>query len=334
MKWLFLVHQVHSKHSRERVKVWRTLKKIGAVLHRNSVYVLPFSKERLEDFQWASQQINDSKGEASVYVSETQDANEDRLLRNLFAKTRTEESESVFQSAFRLNERISAAIKQKRMTERLLRDFEKEFRQLRESFEEVRKIDFFEDVPAKKLARTFQQIQTQLTGEGPAGEINIFHTRSIKDFQRKTWATRERIHIDRLSSAWLIRKFVDPAASFVFAPESQLPADAIVFDVYGAEFSHHGADCTFETLMKAFAIDDPAVRALAEIIHDVDLKDKKFNRPEAPGIDAIVRALAHSIHDDHRLLEAGSALLDALYAFYSSAPANVAAKRRVTKRLK
>ncbi len=156
-----------------------------------------------------------------------------------------------------------------------------------------------------------------MIGDSSVDESILLSSHSIKDFQQKTWATRERIHIDRLCSAWLIRRFIDPAASFIFAPESQLPQNAIIFDVYGAEFSHRGADCTFETLMKAFGIEDRAVKTLAEIVHDVDLKDKKFNRPEAPGVDAVIRALAGSVHDDHRLLETGSALLDALYAFYS-----------------
>src|SRR5437867_6751229 len=104
MKWLFLVHQVHTRNSRERVKVWRSLKKIGAVLHRNSVYVLPYSNERLEDFQWVCQQINDSRGEASVFVSEAQDAREDRLLRRLFEKAREEEYSEILKSAQRLLE--------------------------------------------------------------------------------------------------------------------------------------------------------------------------------------------------------------------------------------
>src|SRR5205085_3895228 len=109
-----------------------------------------------------------------------------------------------------------------------------------------------------------------------------------KDFQGKVWTTREHIHIDRLCSAWLIMRFIDPRATFAFAPEADLAKDAIAFDVVGAQFSHHGEDCTFETLAKSFQIQDPAIRIIAEIIHDVDLKDHKFGRPEGTGLDAVI----------------------------------------------
>src|SRR5262249_14811881 len=142
--------------------------------------------------------------------------------------------------------------------------------------------------------------------------------RSGKAYQGKVWATRKRIHIDRIASAWLIRNFIDRKAKFVFAPEDALPKNAIVFDVFGAEFSHHGEDCTFETLLKAFGLRDPGLRALAEIIHDVDLKDNKYNRPEASGLNAVIRSLADTIRDDHQLLESGSEIFQALYRSYNS----------------
>src|SRR5262249_54886571 len=123
-------------------------------------------------------------------------------------------------------------------------------------------------------------------------------------------------HIDRLCSAWLIRRFIDPGARFIFAPENSLPRNAIPFDVFGAEFSHHDEDCTFETLIKAFAIKDKAVAQIAEIIHDIDVKDHKYERLEAGGVDLIIRSLADSLKDDQKLLQAGSSLLDALYQHF------------------
>src|SRR4029079_1387023 len=139
MKWLFLVHQVHTKNSRERVKVWRAIKKTGAVLHRNSVYVLPYSKERLEDFQWVCQQIRDSKGEASIFVSESQDAKEDRLLRDSFETSRQQDYQQLVESANHLLNRIKARKQDLSANSEIA--FQKEMRVLQETLEDIRKID-------------------------------------------------------------------------------------------------------------------------------------------------------------------------------------------------
>jgi hypothetical protein len=316
MKWLFLVHQVQTPNSRERVKVWRAIKKTGAVLHRNSVYVLPYNKERLEDFQWVCQQIRDSKGEASIFVSEAPDKEEDTLLRGLFQRARQEEYSSLLLSAQRLMNRVRSAQKQKRMTQSLMKSFLKEETALLENLEDIHRVDFFSNALRGKVSRVFKELKTHLASAQP------FTTRppakyDKENFQKKVWATRERIHIDRLCSAWLIWRFIDPQASFVFAPENKLPKDAIAFDVLGAEFSHHDENCTFETLAKSFQIQDPAIRTIGEMIHDVDLKDHKFGRPEGPGLDAIIRSLSASAADDHEALRKGSIFLDALYKYYS-----------------
>ena len=164
MKWLFLVHQVYTPNSRERVKVWRSIKKIGAVLHRNSVYVLPFSKERLEDFQWVCQQINDSQGEASVFVSEAQDAKEDRLLRKLFDDARQEEYVALQKIVEKLYGRIITGKNGKRFTQSQLRILGKETKQLAESLEDIRKVDFFSTSPPHKLTGLIEEIKKNLLG--------------------------------------------------------------------------------------------------------------------------------------------------------------------------
>ena len=142
MKWLFLVHQVQTPNSRERVKVWRLIKKVGALLHRNSVYVLPYSKEHLEDFQWVCQQIRDSKGEASVFISESPDVKEDRLLRESFQKNRQRDYDALLKSAKALLNRIKSQNK-KDLAETPHRSLQKEVTELRDALEEIRRIDFF-----------------------------------------------------------------------------------------------------------------------------------------------------------------------------------------------
>lgn len=319
MKWLFLVHQIQTRNSRERVKVWRLTKKVGAILYRNSVYVLPDNPECLEDFQWLCQQIRDSKGEASVFVSESGDEKENEILQGLFNRAREADYRTLQEAAAKLSERIRRAKAEKRLSAHLLKSLNKELAQLEVSFSEVEKVDFFV-VPLKQKVRTMlDQTRTELASADPttatAAPVGNYDR---KAFQRKTWTTRKNIHIDRLCSAWLIHGFIDPAAKFVFAPESRLPKNAIPFDTLGVEFSHHGEDCTFETLLKAFRIKDKALESLAQIVHDIDMKDRKFGRPEAAGLDLVVRSLSDSLPDDHKVLEAGTTILDALYERLSS----------------
>ncbi len=320
MKWLFLVHQVQTPNSRERVKVWRLTKKVGAVLYRNSVYVLPFSKERMEDFQWLCQQIKDSKGEASVFVSESKDQKENQTLRALFRRAREEEYTAVLSSAERLLERTKSLKEQQRASRAQIKNLSKATKQLNRSFADIQRVDFFDTPSSKKVSQTLQELEAYLAGFNPHPETSTTAKRfTRKDFQGKVWATRKHIHIDRLCSAWLIRRFIDHQAKFIFAPESRLPKNAIPFDAYNAEFSHHGDDCTFETLLKCFQLKDIALESIAEIVHDIDVKDEKFNRIEAAGLDAVIRGLSQSLRDDDKMLEAGTAILDALYKYFSSA---------------
>lgn len=140
-----------------------------------------------------------------------------------------------------------------------------------------------------------------------------------KDFLGKKWVTRKDIYIDRLASAWLIRRFIDSKAKFVFISkgENNLPKNTIPFDMYGAEFTHHGDACTFETLIRVFDLKDPALRPIAEIVHDIDLKDNKYNRKEADGIDQIITGVSQILNNDNKLLENGMEIFDALYHYYT-----------------
>jgi hypothetical protein len=320
VKWLFLVHQLQSPRSRERVMVWRAVQKTGAVLYRNSVYALPHSRERLEDFQWLCQQIRDAKGEASVFVSEASDRKEDAALRRLFIQRAEENYAAVLADAEKLKTRVERARSDRRLSERLLSALATEAQQLTEALAAARRTDFFDAPKGRETRRAVDMVTQRLSAAQPQ-KMSQAPPRSYRtqEFQGRTWATRERIHIDRLCSAWLIRRFIDRKARFEFAPEGKLPANAIPFDVFGVEFSHHGEDCTFETLVKAFQLKDPALRALAEIVHDVDMKDGKFGRAEAAGLDMAVRALGGASRNDHETLKAGALFLDALYQHLTTA---------------
>ena len=130
------------------------------------------------------------------------------------------------------------------------------------------------------------------------------------------WATRKGIHIDRSASAWLIRRFLDPGAEFLFVTgPDDVPADATPFDIRGVEFGHHGSDCTFETLLRHHDLADPVLWRIAEIVHEADLDDGRFDAPEAPGLDTALRGLS-MLCDDHRVLDLTGPLFDGLYEFF------------------
>ena len=318
MKWLFLVHQVQTPNSRERVKVWRMTKKVGAILYRNSVYVLPYSRERVEDFQWLSQQIRDSKGEASVFVSDSPDEKEDKVLRGIFEQSKKEEYSSLLKSIESLTSRMRQ-LKGTGQSVLAVNRTAKECKQLQEEFISIQKTDFFDHSLAVQVGSALKSAMGMVTlMRGTPDEVVKPRIYSRKDFQRKIWSTREHIHIDRVCSAWLIRRFIDPKARFFFAPEAKIPKGTIPFDVLGAEFSHHGDNCSFETLLRGFQIKDPALESIGQIVHDIDLKDQKFGRPEASGLDLIIRSLSDSLRNDQKTLEVGSVLFDALYHYLSS----------------
>ncbi len=320
MKWLFLVHRIQTSGSRERVRIWRWTRKVGAVLYRNSVYVLPYARERLEDFQWLCQQIRDSGGEASLFAATATDGGEDRILENLFNEARESEYEGLIAPLLALSKRVKVAGEEAGFPEDQWKSLSKELAGCEKTFSEIQRIDFFGSARQRKVKTMIDQLRTGIgSGTGARAAVPPLKRHDPRTFRGKTWATREHIHIDRLCSAWLIRKFIDPRATFVFAPESKLPKQAVPFDVFGVEFSHHGEDCTFETLLKSFRIRDKGLTALAQIVHDIDMKDGKFGRAEAAGLDAVVRSLSDTLNDDHEVLKAGSTILDGLYKRLSHA---------------
>lgn len=312
MKWLFLVHQVQTKNSRERVKIWRLTKKIGAVLYRNSVYVLPYSEERNEDMHWLCEQIRDSKGEASVFETESTDKKEIEELINLFKAERMKDYKQILVKAEEsLKELDSINLKKISVDEIKIKT--KTSSQIINEFKEIQKIDFFKTTKGNDVQKVVEKLKQKLHSIVGVSTTTKSRTQySIKDYQNKIWTTRAHIHIDRVASAWLIKNFIDKKAKFVFSEENAFSETAIQFDTFGAEFGHRGDNCTFETFLKVFRIRDKALLQIAEIVHDVDLKDGKFQRNEASGINAVIRSISNLFNDDTKTLEFCSIIFDSL----------------------
>jgi hypothetical protein len=129
------------------------------------------------------------------------------------------------------------------------------------------------------------------------------------------WATRAGIHVDRTASAWLIRRFVDPDAEFVFVTDpDEVPKDAAPFDMRGVELSHRGGECTFEAILRRYELDDRALWEIARIVHEADLEDERFDAPEARGLDVLIRGLS-MVRSDKEMLDLTGPLYDGLYEY-------------------
>jgi hypothetical protein len=318
-KWLVLIYSLPPQAGSSRVRMWRRLKKLGAVSFRNSVYLLPFGEERYEITQWLCQEIQRAGGDATLLKVEQIENLSDDEAADLFRRSRDEDYMELAKQARAWQERRKSGL-QKRVPHQavVLAD---ELKALEKQLAELREIDYFHAAGRREAEEAIKQCWTtfrQLLGTKGPSAVEEWKLLQPEAFRGKTWVTRPRPHVDRIATAWAIRRFIDPKAHFAFAREPEKIKGGIPFDYLGAELGHQGEDCTFETLLKRFGLKDRTLRTVAGIVHDADLKDAKFNSEEAKGVDAVIRGLAAAIADDHALLEQGLLIFDALYASFGS----------------
>src|SRR5256886_14945022 len=298
--WLLLLYSLPTNRNTERVAVWRRFKKMGAVQIKTSTYLLPDEPAQYEQFQWLAQQIRDYGGDSTlVRAQEIEGLTREKVI-SLFNAARDKEYVD-------LKKALQNFISRRRGKSDA--DFAAaELERLTKQFCDLRQIDFFDSARGHDVAMLLRR------AEGPKHSAKL-QTLDAKQYREKTWLTRPRPEIDRVGSAWLISKFIDPKAKFVFAPSAQAVPDTIPFDMLDAEFSHHGNNCTFETLTKRFAISDKSVAKIGEMIHDADLDDARFQRVEAVGIDRVLKGWAKEGLPDEEILRRGFDCFDALYSF-------------------
>jgi hypothetical protein len=302
--WLFLLFNLPAKQSSDRVKFWRGLKKFGTIQLKNSTYVLPDDPVHHERFQWIAKEIVDAGGEATLVRVKDIEGMPYSAVVALFNDARSRDYDE-------LVEPLNLLIKDTKTRNESPGSFANQLQKLRQRFQEIRDIDYFESSRGEDLHRMIQKAESL---GSPRNRHETKNRLRIEDYRSKLWITRPRPEIDRVGSAWLIRKFIDSDAKFVFANSPSETPEAIPYDMFEVEFSHHGDCCTFETLIERFGIRDRAVRRLAELIHDADLEDDKFHRLEGFGIEQIFKGLAKQGLTDHDILSKGFECFDALYA--------------------
>ena len=334
-EWIFLIHQLPPKPTNLRVRVWRKLQKLGAVAIKNSIYVLPNTEKAHEDFQWLKQEFESAGGEASVFKAASVEGATDKEIIAAFRKARDDEFAAVTAEFDGLTGALREQQRGKHLSAGRLSAHESEIDRLHSELERIAANDFFAATGRTAAFAAYERCRKELrTAQGPTAKSAPSQTASgkldVAKFQGRRWMTRRNLHIDRLASAWLIKQFIDKRPRFYFVAEGETIEGAIPFDMFGAEFTHHGEDCTFETMLKRFGLtENKGLREIAEIVHDIDLKDDKFNRLEAAGLNAIIDGLSKVLRDDRKLLQQTNVVFDGLHALLSK---DAVKPRRKTKR--
>jgi hypothetical protein len=317
-RWLVFVHQLPSSPSNLRVRTWRRLQQLGALPIKQAVYVLPDSPGAREDFEWLKTEVNASGGDASVFAATNVDAWSDDALIEEFRRSG--------QNAYRtLAADVEKVLKRAGTARRPRGTRAPSIRRLLETFRErltgIESVDFFGGAGRDRVTALLKQLEERILPAAlQAGSSDASKETDMASYQHRLWVTRPRPGVDRMASAWLIRRFIDPHARFGFAADrNAVHEDAVPFDMFGVDFSHQGQGCTFETLCSVFGIQEPAVARIATIVHDLDLKDGKFGAPEGSTVSALIDGLQLAHADDEDLLTRGMALFDTLYRGFDHA---------------
>jgi hypothetical protein len=308
-RWTLLVHQIPPRPAYLRVKIGRHLQRLGAVAIKNSVYALPRRDETLEDLQWVLREIVKGGGDGSVVEARFVDGLGDAQVIALFHAAREGDYREIAKQATAIARELPRrGPPPEGRASRVAR--------LRQRLAEVARIDFFE-APGREIAEGLvASLEERMKPRSEETSRQARPTERAEDVRGRTWVTRAGIKVDRMASAWLIRRFIDPEARFAFVPaKGYVPREGeLRFDMFDAEYTHEGDLCTFEVLLQRFGLDDPALRAVGEIVHDVDLKDGKYGREEAAGVAQLVAGIAAGHPDDAARLVRGEALLDDLHS--------------------
>ena len=291
--WLLMVFSLAKKWASLRVTVWRKLQRYGALSLGNSGYFLPNTEENRERFEWLAMAVRTEGGEASVLEVQSIDNCSFAQMKQRFSEARAGDYRELLKGL-----RNPASANQSSRIKRL-----------RKRFQDIASIDFFGSPLRRQVEQALNSLQTPKTKSVAPETAKV----SLAEYRNRVWVTRPRPGVDRVTSAWLIRKFIDPKAKFAFAPEDKKPAKAVPFDMYEGGFGHRGEDCTFETLLKLFHIRDKKVLVMAEVVHDADLFDEKFGRKEGFGIDEVMKGWAREGLSDQELLKRGMQLAHGLY---------------------
>jgi hypothetical protein len=329
-RWLLFIHQLPSQPSNLRVSTWRRLQQIGAMPLKQAVYALPDTPEAREDFEWLKADVTGAGGDASVFAADSLDPWSDDALIEEFRRSRQDAYDTLARDAERALKRAGST-RRPRGTRapavgRLLNLF-------RDRLGAIERIDFFGSAGRDRVLTLLRQLEERSHPPGRSPAASPPSSGPSAGFKARLWITRPRPGVDRMASAWLIRRFIDPQARFGFATDrGAVPDQGVPFDMFGVEFSHQGEGCTFETLCAVFGLEQPALARIAAIVHDLDLKDARHGAPECGTVGAMIEGLQLAYQDDDALLAQGMTFFESLYRSFeqserSSGPRPIARRK-------
>lgn len=316
--WLLLVHQLPPRPLYLRAKIRQRLVKVGSVALKNSVYALPDTEDAREDFTWIAQEARAGGGDAFVCSATFVEGVSSKDLVARFRRERDADYEALLAG-------LRADVTRARVGRETV-DRAAALARAAKRFAEIRAVDFFEGTHRREVEAMLRSRERTLHRDDPPPRV----VRAAARLRGRVWITRRGIKVDRMASAWLIRRFVDAAARFRFVdPSTEAPRPGeLRFDMAGGEYSHEGDRCTFETLVLRTSLADPALTAIGEVVHDIDLKDGRYGRPETAGVKQLVEGIVAGHARDEDRLARGVALFDDLYTSLRQAPKRKAGKRR------
>ena len=319
MPWLVFSYTVPTRpRSSFRVSLWRRLGRLGALSTTSGVYILPARDECAEALGWLAQETRQAGGDALVMRVDQFEGLADSRLIEQFNQSRAREYAEIDAQAAALQKSLGA--KRKPSTAAAVHET---LGRLHRKYHDILRVDYFGCPLAGPVAMRLDAIEHAIAPQhahparAPAA--------ALEQYRDRCWVTRPRPHVDRLACIWLIRRFIDPRARIRYA--AQPGPGEIAFDMSGAPFGHEGSRCSFESLLAAFALDDPALRALAEIVHEIDLRDGLYARPENASIDAVLSGWLLADYPDAELESHGVALFEGLYLSLSSHAAKAAGRK-------
>jgi hypothetical protein len=311
--WLLLIHQIPPKPNYFRVKIWRRLQRLGAVGIKNSVYALPSNEQAQEDLNWVLREIVEGGGDASLVEARLVEGLDDEQVKEMFRAARDSDYQAIAGDARELAKRLP---RKGEVADEKRGELEAALGRLRKRVSEAAAIDFFHARSRESADGLLKELEEKIAARAPKAQTAPPH--AVEKPRGATWVTRTGIHVDRMASAWLIRRFIDPKAKFKFVSgrEYRHRPGELRFDMFDGEFTHQGELCSFEVLLARFQITDAALRPLAEIIHDIDLKDEKYGRADNAGFEHLINGIAMAHGEDEVRLQRASFVLDDLYEYF------------------
>lgn len=303
-----MFYSIPSKPERNRLRVYRSLQKAGTLSLKDGVHILPYSEDRYEFFVWLYQEIKLFDGDMNfVVVDKIEPLDNDDIVR-LFREQSVESYTQVEQKIDEILNELSA--KSNSVNDEDI--YRQSLKKVIKEFESLKEIDFFKSKKISEISQKISSIEDILNKE----ESLIVQERDFSSFQNKKWQTRVKPFVDRMASAWLIKKFIDKNAEFIFSNSIDISnKDVITYDMNEATFTHIADLCTFEVMLKSFNINDERLNYIAKIVHILDLNDDKYIISEAQGIKLILSAIREQSNDDLEILLRSNEIFDYLYGF-------------------